>query len=261
VRLILDTETRLLIEESGEGSIIHNLYSDEAYELLSQQWLRVGWNQKYTYTFSWLGRPVIQLPEDLIRVQEVIYRVRPDVVLETGVAHGGSLIYYAGLCKTLGRGRVIGVDIEIRPHNRQAIEAHFLAGFITLIEGDAVAPETIEKVKALIKPGESVLVLLDSNHTKAHVLAELGAYHDVVSPGSYIVATDGIMKDLADVPRGKPEWLWDNPAAAAVEFSETHPEFVIEQPAWPFHESSWNKNITHWPRAWLRRQSLDQEAA
>ena len=100
------------------------LYSKEGFELLSELWLKVGWNQKYTYTFSWLGRPIIQLPDDMIRIQEVIHAVRPDVIVETGVAHGGSLIYYASLCTAMGHGRVIGVDIEIRPHNRAAIEAH-----------------------------------------------------------------------------------------------------------------------------------------
>jgi cephalosporin hydroxylase len=184
----------------------------------------------------------------------VIWRVQPDVIVETGVAHGGSLVYYASLCKVIGKGRVIGVDIEIRPHNRQAIEAHPLSSLITLVEGDSIAPETVRKVHSLVKPGEVVMVFLDSCHTKQHVLAELEAYHDLISPGSYIVATDGIMRDLHDVPRGKPEWAWDNPAAAVVEFVSRHPEFVVEQPAWPFNESDLSTNVTHWPGAWLRRR-------
>jgi cephalosporin hydroxylase len=200
-----------------------------------------------------MGRPIIQLPEDMIRMQEVIYRVKPDVTIETGVAHGGSLIYYASLCKAIGKGRVVGIDIEIRPHNRQAIEAHELFPLLTLVEGSSTAPQIVEHVRSLVKPGETVLVILDSNHTKQHVLDELAAYHELVTPGSYIVATDGIMRDLDQVPRGQPEWARDNPATAAAEFAQAHPEFVLEQPAWPFNESDLTDNITHWPDAWLRR--------
>lgn len=253
MKLIIDTDTNRLTLLDSHAKKEFDLYSREAFELISGQWLKVGWNEKYPYTFSWMGRPIIQLPEDILRVQEVIYRIKPDVILETGVAHGGSLILYAGLCKAMEKGRVIGVDIEIRPHNRSAIEAHELSGYITLIEGSSVDPRTVGKVKSMIRPGETVLVILDSNHTKQHVLDELNAYHGLVTRGSYIVATDGSMKDLHDVPRGKPDWAWDNPTAAAEEFARSHPEFAIEQPAWPFNESRLTDNITHWPRAWLRR--------
>ena len=146
-----------------------------------------------------------------------------------------------------------GIDIEIRPHNRAAIEAHEMFSLITLIEGSSIAPDIIAQAKSLIKPGETVLVILDSNHTKAHVAAELEAYHDLVSVDSYIVATDGSMQNFDDVPRGKDFWTWDHPAAAAKEFVAKHPEFIIEQPEWPFNESTLTKNITHWPDAWLRR--------
>jgi cephalosporin hydroxylase len=247
------TQKILTVQADGVEQTLP-LYSKRAFELLSDIWVKVGWDQKYTYTFTWLGRPIIQLPEDMIRAQEVIYRVQPDVIIEIGVAHGGSLVYYASLYKVIGKGRVIGVDIEVRPHNRRAIEAHPLFPLITLVEGNSIAPETVRQVKSLIKPGEAVMVFLDSCHTKQHVLAELEAYHDLVTPGSYIVATDGIMKDLYDVPRGSPEWVWDNPAAAAVEFAKNHPEFEIEQPAWPFNESELSVNVTHWPGAWLRRK-------
>lgn len=253
MKLIIDTERKQLTVEEGADHRVYELYSKRAFELISRQWLKVGWNQKYPYTFSWLGRPVIQLPEDMIRTQEVIYRVKPDVIVETGVAHGGSLIFYASLCKTMGRGRVIGVDIEIRPHNRAALERHELFSFITLVEGSSIEPKTVERVKSLVKPGETVLVILDSCHTKQHVLEELEAYHPLVTRDSYIVATDGSMRDLHDVPRGRPEWTWDHPSAAAVEFAAGHRQFVIEQPAWPFNESELTENITHWPDAWLKR--------
>src|SRR5688500_15604797 len=114
----IEIDTKANTVRSGDGAEPFSLYSKEAFELLSALWVKVGWNQKYTYTFSWLGRPIIQLPEDMIRLQEVIYRIRPTVIIETGVAHGGSLIFYASICKAIGRGRVVGVDIEIRPHNK-----------------------------------------------------------------------------------------------------------------------------------------------
>ncbi len=253
MKLTIDTEKKsVMVEEKGAARELE-LYSREAFEVLSAQWLKVGWNQKYPYTFSWMGRPIIQLPEDMVRAQEVIYRVKPDVIVETGVAHGGSLIFYASLCKAMGQGRIIGVDIEIRPPNRSAIEAHEMSAYITLIEGSSIDVSIVSKVKSLIKPGERVLVILDSNHTRQHVLDEMEAYYDLVGQGSYIVATDGSMKDLYDVPRGKSEWIHDNPTNAAIDFAKRHPEFIIEQPVWPFNESELKENITHWPNAWLRR--------
>jgi cephalosporin hydroxylase len=173
--------------------------------------------------------------------------------LETGVAHGGSLIYYASLCKATDRGRVVGIDIEIRPHNRAAIEAHPLSSYITLIEGSSTAPATVEKVKGLIKPGERVLVLLDSNHTKAHVRAELDVYADLVSDGSYIVATDGIMGALAGRPGSQPGWEWDNPSEAAREFAAANPRFALEEPGFLFNEGKIRQHVTYWPSAYLRR--------
>lgn len=253
MKLTLDTDARTLVIHDGSRSKTLDLYSREAFEALSHQWVRVGWNQKYVYTFSWMGRPVIQLPEDMIRMQEVIFRIKPDVIIETGVAHGGSLIFYSSLCKAMDKGRIVGIDIEIRKHNRAAIEAHPLSDRIALIEGSSTAPDIVAKVKALVKPDDTVLVILDSNHTYAHVLAELEAYAGLVTPGSYIVATDGVMMDVADVPRAGANWATDNPTFAARDFAAKHPEFVIEQPPWPFNESELRENITHWPGAWLKR--------
>jgi len=249
MKLTIDTDANTLVVD-GETM---DLYSKRAFEIISRQWVRLGWDQKYPYTFAWMGRPIIQLPEDIVRIAEVIYAVKPDVIVETGIAHGGSLVFYASLCKAMGKGRVVGVDIEIRPHNRAAIEAHELFEYITLIEGDSVAPRQVSQVQACISPGDAVLVLLDSCHTKAHVAAELEAYHCFVTPGSYIVATDGIMEDLADVPRGDASWSRDNPSAAAREFAAQHDDFILEQPPWPFNESELTENITHWPSAYLRR--------
>lgn len=254
MRLSLDTDAKTLTLDEGGIAKVLDLYSKEAFEALSRQWVRLGWNQKYQYTFSWMGRPVIQLPEDMIRMQEAVFQVQPDVIIETGVAHGGSLIFYSSLCRAMGKGRVIGIDIEIRPHNRKAIEAHPLNDRIELIEGSSTDPAVVARVTSLVKPGETVLVILDSNHTYAHVHDELEAYAGLVTRGSYLVATDGIMYDLADVPRGSAAWTTDNPTFAARDFAAKHPEFVIEQPAWPFNESGLDQNITHWPGAWLRRK-------
>lgn len=253
MKLILDTEANTLTIEDDKKTHQLPLYSKESFELISKQWVKVGWNQKYPYTFSWMGRPIIQLPEDMLRTQEVIFSLKPDVIIETGVAHGGSLIFYSSLCKALDKGRVIGIDIEIRPHNRQAIEAHLLNDRITLIEGSSVDPSIVQQVSALVKPNETVLVILDSNHSYQHVMAELTAYSPLVTSGSYIVATDGIMLDLADVPRGQKSWDKDNPAEAALDFAASNPGFTIEQPSWLFNESDLANNITHWPHAWLKR--------
>ena len=253
MKIVIDTETGRMMLAAPEGMRDLALYSTEGFEALSRLWVKVGWNERYPYSFTWLGRPIIQLPEDMVRAQEVIYRVKPNVIVETGVAHGGSLIYYASLLKLLGGGKIIGVDIEIRAQNRQAIAAHEFGKDITLIEGDSVAPATLDRVKQSFPADARVLVFLDSCHTKDHVRKELEAYAPLVSVGSYIVATDGIMQDLHDVPRGDKSWKDDHPSAAAVEFALEHGEFQLEQPPWPFNESQLSENITHWPQAWLRR--------
>lgn len=251
MRIVINTDTNTLQSDSGE---VLDLYGPEAFELISQVWLRASWNLKYSYTFTWLGRPIIQHPEDMLRLQEVIFSLRPDVVIETGVAHGGSLIFYASLMKAMGTGgRVVGIDIDIRQANRRAIEAHPLSGAITLIEGDSAAPDVAARAAALVSEGDTVLVILDSDHSYRHVMRELEAYHGLVSPNSYILATDGIMRLVSDVPRGKTEWETDNPANAAEDFARAHPEFVIEEPRWLFNESPLRRSITAWPSAWIRR--------
>lgn len=250
----IDEAAGRLVRLDGATRTELPLYSDEAFAVLSDLWVKVGWDRKYSYTFSWLGRPVIQLPEDMIRYQEAVYRLRPDLIVETGIAHGGSLVYSASLCRLIGKGRVVGVDIEIRPHNRAAIEAHPLsAGVITMIEGSSVDPAVVARVRALAEGAGTVLVVLDSNHSYAHVMAELEAYAPLVTPGSYIVATDGIMRDVAGTPRAGAGWERDNPASAAEDFCRTQPDFAIEPPPWPFNESTLSRAVTHWPSAWIRR--------
>lgn len=249
----IDMENSQVVLESETGNQVYPMESQEAFALISQAWLRCGWDNKYVYSFTWLGRPIIQLPEDMIRIQEVIYQVKPDVIIETGVAHGGSLIFYASLCKVMEKGRIIGVDIEIRPHNRKAIEEHELFSYITLIEGNAVDERIVSQVQSLVKPGEKVLVMLDSNHTKQHVLEELKAYSDLVTVGSYIVAADGIMEQIAGAPRTNEDWSWNNPKAAAEEFVKEHKDFIIVEPGFPFNEGNITERVTYWPGAFLRR--------
>lgn len=250
----IDVEKRILTVEKNGVATAHELGSREAFEILSAVWLRAGWEVKYSYTFTWFGRPVLQLPEDLVRLQEVITRLRPDVIVETGIAHGGSLIFCASLFEAMHHGRVIGIDVEIRPHNRKAIEAHELFHRITLVEADSAAGATGDHVRSLIAPNETVMVILDSNHTKDHVLRELELYGSLVTVDSYVVATDGLMKDLVGAPRAKPDWETNNPYAAANDFLSRHPEFRYEQPPWLFNESDGlAENITQWPGAWLRR--------
>lgn len=249
----IDLENAIVVDEENGVAKQYDLASQEAFAIISKVWLRAGWDVKYVYSFSWLGRPIIQLPEDMMRIQEVIYQIKPDVIIETGVAHGGSLIFYASLCKAMGRGRVIGIDVEIRPHNRKAIEGHELFEYITLLEGSSIAESIVNQVKSMVENEETTLVMLDSNHTKDHVLAELKAYSPLVSVGSYIVAADGIMQDLVGAPRSNDDWDKNNPRAAAEEFERAHSDFAIEEPVFPFNEGMIAERVTYWPGAFLRR--------
>ena len=254
MKLILDSEAQSLrIERDGAATELP-LYSREAFEALSREWLRVGWAVQYYFTFSWLGSPVLQLPEDLVRLQEVLWRLQPDVIVETGIYSGGSLLFHATLCEAIGKGRVIGIDKSIDPAVHAAITRHRLGGRIAMIEGDSTAAETVATVRGQIAATETVVVILDSHHAKDHVLAELNSYAPLVSPRSCIIVTDGVMRDLADVPGGDREWTWDNPAAAATEFLKTHSEFEQRQPEWEFNRSPLERNITYWPEGWLWRR-------
>jgi len=254
--LRIDLERGLVEVDRPMGTITYPIGSPQAFEWISRAWLRSGWDGKYVYSFTWMGRPIIQLPDDVLRMQEALYAVRPDVVVETGVAHGGGLVFYASLFRAMRRGRVVGVDIEIRPHNRHAIETHEMADLITLIEGSSTEPAIVDQVRAQVRPGETVLVILDSNHSKRHVREELEVYGPLVSPGSYIVATDGIMGDLIGAPRSQPDWGWNNPRVAAEEFLAAHPEFELAPPAFPFNEGTLTDRVTYWPGAWLRRKCM-----
>ncbi|MCU1488173.1 MAG: Cephalosporin hydroxylase [Actinomycetia bacterium] len=202
-----------------------DLYDPAAMPVLAELWTRAGWQNRLSYEVTWLGIPMIQVPEDIVMLQELVWKIRPTVVVECGVAHGGALVFYAGMLELLGHGRVIGVDVEIRKYNRLAIESHPLSDRIRLIEGSSTAPDILDQVRAEIRSDDVVLVLLDSNHTAEHVRAELEAYAPMVTPGSYVVVFDSVMTLVHDAPNGKPTWTDDNPVTAVNGFLGTHPDF------------------------------------
>lgn len=232
-------------EEEGRRNI-SRLGADEALKKLSLQWIRDITPYKYPYNFRFLGRPIIQVPQDIVAMQEIIWRVRPDLIIETGIAHGGSLIMSASMLALLdycdaveagtvldpqaGKRRVLGLDIDIRAHNRKAIEAHPLAHKIEMIQGSSIAPAVIAEVHKRAENYQRILVCLDSNHTHEHVLAELEAYASLVSVGSYCCVFDTLIEDMpADMFPDRPWGPGNNPKTAVHEFLKTHPEFEIDQ--------------------------------
>jgi cephalosporin hydroxylase len=191
---------------------------------------------KYSYNFSWMGRPIIQYPQDMVAMQELIWSLQPDLIIETGIAHGGSLIFSASMlelnaaCGGPKDAEVLGVDIDIRPHNRAAIEAHPMFRRISMIQGSSIAPEIVAQVRAKAQGKRSVLVCLDSNHTHDHVLAELQAYAPMTTVGSYCVAFDTVVEDLpAPLSFERPWGPGNNPKTAVWAYLKEHPEFVIDQ--------------------------------
>jgi len=228
---------------SGE---VREMHADSELRDLTRRWFAKANALNYSYHFESMGRPVIQYPQDLIALQEIIYEVRPDVVIETGIARGGSLIHSASQLALLdvidaivsgtiidpnvSHRCVIGIDIDIREHNRAAIERHPMSSRIHMIQGSSADPRVVEQITRLIKPGQTVLVLLDSNHTHEHVLAELRAYAPLVSMGSYCVVYDTVIEHM---PVGSfPDRPWaigDNPMTAVAEFLQDHPEFRVDE--------------------------------
>jgi cephalosporin hydroxylase len=238
--------SRLTLDNQGECSTV-DLYSREGLDMLSNLWVKVAAEHRLPYEPTWLGRPIIQFATDVVAIQELLWKVQPDVVIETGVAHGGSLILSASVLELLGKGKVIGIDIEIRPNNRAAIEAHPLKRRIELVEGSSIAPDTVAAVRKLTGDAKVVLVIFDSNHSYAHVLQELELYAPLVTAGSYLVAHDGAQAWVADIPSAKSAWKDDGgPLDAIHEFLATHKEFRID----PFYTRF---GITSSPDGYLRR--------
>lgn len=211
------------IKKQGENSSLNTL----AYKFMSETA-----DNKYSYNFHWMGRPIIQFPQDMIAMQEIIWEVKPDLIFETGIAHGGSLIMYAGFMEMMGieNGHVLGVDIDIRDHNREEIESHPMSKRITMIEGSSIDNLVVEQVVKFASNYNRVLIILDSNHTHEHVLKELKAYSDLVTVGSYCVVFDTVVEDMpghfyADRPWGK----GDNPKTAVWEFISKNDDFIIDK--------------------------------
>jgi len=227
-------------------SNIIGLGKDKDLQALSRIWIREITPHKWAYNFSWLGRPAIQFPNDAWAMQELIWQVKPDLIIETGIAHGGSLIFSASVLTLLdvceaveaetvfepqqAKRNVIGIDIEIRPHNREAIEKHPMSHRIEMIEGSSIAPDIVSMVKEKAKEYERILVCLDSNHTYEHVLAELEAYAPLTSVGSYCVVFDTIIEDMpADMFPDRPWGPGNNPKTAVWEYIKSHNEFVVDK--------------------------------
>lgn len=225
------------ISQIAENTALHDLTVD---------WLRVIAAQKYSHNFSWQGRPIIQVPQDMVAMQEIIWQVKPDLIIETGIAHGGSLIFSASMLALLdmvdaiengntidprqSKRRVLGLDIDIRAHNRIAIEAHPMASRIQMIQGSSIAPDIIKQVTEVASGYDRVLVCLDSNHTHEHVMMELEAYAQLVSVGSYCVVFDTLIEDMpADMFPDRPWHPGNSPKTAVWEYLKKHPEFEIDK--------------------------------
>ncbi len=209
---------------------IKALASETGFRALSRQWLDEATRTKYSYNFTWMGRPVIQLPQDIVAMQELVWRLKPDLIVETGVAHGGSLVFYASMLELLGGdGLVVGVDIDIRSHNREAIEAHPMSKRIRLIQGSSIEAGTLEQVRAFLPGRASVMVVLDSNHTHDHVLRELELYAPMVTKGNYLVVFDTVIEELPK--KHFPHRPWgpgDNPWTAVQAFLKHNDRFEID---------------------------------
>jgi cephalosporin hydroxylase len=235
----------------GDDARDVGLYTDEGFALLADLWLKVTCERRLMYEPTWLGIPIIQYPDDIVMMQELIWNVRPDLIIETGVAHGGSAVFYASMLELLGSGRVLGIDVEIRTHNRVAIEGHRLSPRIELLERSSLDPAAVERARAASRQAKTTMVVLDSKHSYDHVRQELALYGPLVTPGSYLVAMDGAQGQVWDIPSGKAEWREDNPLRAIDAFiSENRAE-------WEVDDHYTRLVVTSNPRGYLRRKNID----
>jgi cephalosporin hydroxylase len=203
--------------------------SDKAFAALSREWFDRSAAHRYSYNFEWMGVPIIQYPQDILAMQELIWRVQPEVIVETSVAHGGSLIFYASMLSLLGRGEVVGVELALRPHNREAILAHPMARAITLVDGSSTDPAIVARVAEIVAE-RTAMVVLDSNHTHAHVLGELRAYAPFVQAGSYLVVMDTVIEQMpADFFPDRPWSRGDNAATAVAAFLAENDRFEVDR--------------------------------
>lgn len=253
MRITIDTEAHLLQLTENGAAAEYSLFSPEAFRILSRQWIVLGWNLGHWSTFSWMGRQLLQLPDDALRLAELFWNLRPDVIVETGVYDGGSALLFASLCRLCGTGRVISIEHEFRPGVREAIR-QAAGDLVTLIEGDSSSPETVFQVRRNIGPAERVCVFLDSGHAAQHVAAELRQFGPLVSQGCYLIVADSICPDLAHTPHGESRWSWDNPGKAVDEFLARHPEFSPERPTALFPAAADFTELSYFPGTWLRRR-------
>jgi cephalosporin hydroxylase len=216
--------------EAEKRARIASMAQDPSFRKLSRDWFDASCRHRYSYHFTWLGLPVIQYPQDLIAMQEIIWRTRPDMIVETGIARGGSLIFFASMLELIGApGCVVGVDIDIRAHNRAAIEGHPLAKRIALLEGSSVDPAVAQEVRTLARGRRSVLVVLDSNHTHEHVMQELHLYSPLVRRGGYLLVLDTVVEDLpADLSAARPWGPGNNPRTAVKAFLKENERFEVD---------------------------------
>lgn len=261
MKIMIDTELEVLSTEIVDGDRAeYPLYSPEAYDVVVQQYQNLGWHLKASYGFTWLGTPIVQLPDDMLRLQELIIELQPEVIIETGVSRGGSMLFYASLCHLMALSghvcRVIGIDHNIWPETREHLEQHPLFQYITLVDGDSKDSAVVKRVQSLVETNECTLVTLDSAHDKDHVLAELEAYAPLVSEGSYMIVQDGLMAHVTEGPRSRDDWDWNTPEHAALEFLTNHPEFIDSPPERLFNQSRVVRYPTQWPVGWLRRIPL-----
>ncbi len=210
---------------------INGLMADHDVQALSRIWVREIARHKYAYNFTWMGRPIIQFPQDMVAMQEIIWATKPDLIIETGIAHGGSLIYYASLMEMMDiTGYVLGIDVDIREHNRAEIDAHPMRKRIEMIQGSSIAPETVSAVAEHVKDKKSILVVLDSNHTHEHVLEELKLYSPFVTLDNYLVVYDTLVEDMPDdLISDRPWGKGNNPKTAVWEFLKTENQFEIDK--------------------------------
>jgi cephalosporin hydroxylase len=209
---------------------IAEMHRDPEIQKAKRELFDLSCRYKYSYNFSWMGLPIIQYPQDIIAMQEIVWSVKPDLIIETGIAHGGSLVFYASMLELLGRGRILGIDIDIRPHNREAIELHPMAKRIRLIQGSSVDPAIAGIAAGIAKEAKCVMVVLDSNHAHEHVLQELRLYAPLVTKGSYCVVFDTVVEDMPD--DSFPDRPWgrgNNPKTAVHEFLASNDRFEIDQ--------------------------------
>jgi cephalosporin hydroxylase len=217
--------------ERRNREFVGRMAADEGLRGQTREWLAAATRHEYSYHFTWLGRPIIQFPQDIVATQEIIWRVRPDLIIETGIARGGSLIFSASMLQLLGGdGLVVGVDVDIREHNRVEIERHPLAGRIRMVQGSSVDESIVRRVEAYAEGRRTVLVMLDSNHTHEHVLRELELYSPLVTPGSYLIVYDTVVEQMPeDMYHDRPWGRGDNPLTAVREFLTRSGDFEVDR--------------------------------